>query len=230
MAATQIPRTAAQVGAAPAAAGVPAGGTTGQVLAKSSGSDFATAWVDAAGGGSFSTSTSHTWTAQQIFETGASGGSPLIARQTGGTPGTHEVQISHDGTDGRVASKEGKTFLGPTTNCYADTTGGMYASSSRGFIIANDPVHYAGAIEAGTDWLIKWRNSTFWYQGAFDTGVARDSVGVVRITDGDAGLGALLAKLPSLADGAAPDGVLYYSTTQSKACFKIPGGAATPLY
>ncbi|MFI4854954.1 MAG: hypothetical protein ACIAQF_08275 [Phycisphaerales bacterium JB065] len=37
--------------AGPRGAGVPAGGTTGQVLAKSSGSDFDTGWVDAGSGG-----------------------------------------------------------------------------------------------------------------------------------------------------------------------------------
>ena len=31
--------------------GVPAGGTSGQVLAKSSGTDYATGWVDQSGGG-----------------------------------------------------------------------------------------------------------------------------------------------------------------------------------
>lgn len=52
-------------------------------------------------------STANTFTAQQVFETGSSGGSPAVFRKTGGTAGTDEVQVSHDGTSGKVESKDG---------------------------------------------------------------------------------------------------------------------------
>jgi len=51
-----LPRAVGSAGpagpAGPAGVGVPAGGTTGQVLAKSSGVDYATSWVTGGGGGS----------------------------------------------------------------------------------------------------------------------------------------------------------------------------------
>ena len=52
-----------------------------------------------------------TFTAQQVFEVGAAGASPLVARQTGGVAGTDEVQVSHDGTNGRVQTKSGDLRL-----------------------------------------------------------------------------------------------------------------------
>jgi hypothetical protein len=54
-----------------------------------------------------STSAANTWTAQQTFETGTTGQTPLIVRQTGGTPGTHEIQIYYDGTNGVIWPKSG---------------------------------------------------------------------------------------------------------------------------
>lgn len=48
-----------------------------------------------------------TFTAQQIFEVGAAGASPLIARQTGGTASVDEVQLTHDGTQSYIKSLSG---------------------------------------------------------------------------------------------------------------------------
>lgn len=52
-----------------------------------------------------------TFTAQQIFETGSTGTSPAIFRQTGGSAGTDEVQVGHTGSRGQVESKDGNLAL-----------------------------------------------------------------------------------------------------------------------
>lgn len=53
------------------------------------------------------TAVANTFTAQNIFETGAAGASPMVFRQTGGTAGTDELQIAHTGTEGLVENKDG---------------------------------------------------------------------------------------------------------------------------
>ena len=51
--------TAADIGAVPSGQGLPSGGAQGQVLAKSSGTDYAVEWVNQSGGGSVSPYTSN---------------------------------------------------------------------------------------------------------------------------------------------------------------------------
>jgi len=64
------------------------------------------------------------------------GNGVVVVRQPGGTAGTDEIQISHDGTDGYVASKDGHLIL-RTQNSYIklqDSTGAasvrLYLSSA----------------------------------------------------------------------------------------------------
>lgn len=60
-----------------------------------------------------------TFTGQKVFEVGAAGDSPLIARQTGGVAGTDEVQISHTGTVGKIENKDGNTeFRTPASTVF----------------------------------------------------------------------------------------------------------------
>lgn len=46
-----------------------------------------------------------------VYLCGASGGSPLVVRQTGGTAGSQEVQVLHDGSQGKVVCKAGNLWL-----------------------------------------------------------------------------------------------------------------------
>jgi hypothetical protein len=76
--------------------------------------------------------TANTFTLQNIFEVGAAGAAPLIARQTGGVAGTDEVQLFHDGGDGYVWSKSGVFYFGSgAVFCAFNTTGDFYGVSGN---------------------------------------------------------------------------------------------------
>lgn len=74
--------------------------------------DAATARATLAAAG---TGVANTFTAQQTFEVGASGASPVIVQQTGGT-NTKRIELSHDGTDGLIYGKAGELRLKSTAN------------------------------------------------------------------------------------------------------------------
>ncbi len=71
----------------------------------------------------FNLGNANIWSGQQAFLTGAAGGTPAIFRQTGGTVGTHELQISHNGTNATLLNgvAGGSILLGAYT---AFTKGG----------------------------------------------------------------------------------------------------------
>lgn len=57
-----------------------------------------------------------TFTAQKVFETGAAGASPVIFRQTGGTPGTDDLELAHNGSNAVYDAKSGSHyFRGPSS-------------------------------------------------------------------------------------------------------------------
>lgn len=104
-------------GLATAAQGTPAGGTTGQVLAKSSNSDYATGWVDPATGSGDVVGPASAVSGRVATYSGTTG--KLIA--DGGKLATDLVTGPNSATSGRIA-----TYNGTTGKIIAD--GGKLAS------------------------------------------------------------------------------------------------------
>ena len=79
---------------------------------------------------------------------------------------------------------------------------------------------------------VKWSNGGDSYTGmTFTAGLGVVADGVLRVTDGGAGRGALDGlRLAPLADAAAPADLFYFSTTAGKLVYKTSGGVVHPLY
>lgn len=148
-----------------------------------------------------STSSPNEWTAQQIFDTGASGGSPAVFRQTGGAAGVKEVQVYHDGTNGRVSSKSGSLGLNgtatvvssdgnvigvPFVNCTSQVGvgsgagGGTYAiaiGASATTVAGGYSIGFTALSNAGA--------------GGVDVAISRASAGLIQVNNASTGPGGL---------------------------------------
>lgn len=127
-----------------------------------------------------------TFTAQQVFETGAAGASPVIFRQTGGVAGTDDTEVTHTGTLGSVTSKSGNLNL-------VCTEGGItFALNTAGNAVLNG----SGLLQ-GPNLLA----ATAIYVGAaLDTTLTRVADGVVKF----AGSSGAQVELPQSADVGTP--------------------------
>lgn len=136
----------------------------------------------------------NTFTAQQVFLTGAAGASPAIFRQTGGVAGTDEVQISHDGTRGIIRCKDGDIIF---RNANGDTTSTVF-SDGRFTAVS---VVAATSFTAGAN-INVGANDNFWAgptgqytwrvtvgSGTADAGTVRAAAGVVQATNASSGQG-----------------------------------------
>lgn len=106
----------------------------------------------------------------------------LVVQQPAGTPGTDEVQVYHDGTDGFVTSKDGRLVLqsgGSGTYIDLISPGGVVRLSTTTFLI--------GAANAE----IQFTNQLTWNA---DTGLGWGGAGVVKITNSTTGSGTLSSK------------------------------------
>jgi hypothetical protein len=129
--------------AGPAGVGVPAGGTSGQVLAKTSGADYATAWVDQTGGDSPPWAISDTTGLQAALDAKApNSGATLTSASVNGvtlsvSSGT-SVFLRGDGTYATPpgGGGGGGDVYGPASSVvdqfatYADTTGKLLKAVS----------------------------------------------------------------------------------------------------
>ena len=145
----------------------------------------------------------NTFTAQQILETGAAGGSPTIFRQTGGVAGTDEVQVTHDGTDGIITTKSGKlislapdatfslrnsgsatterfSFLQFATHVYFDLYGDDGVDHKSRTRLSS--VNGGGLLLADVN-MIKWSSDDESF-GTADCGLKRAAAGVISTNDG----------------------------------------------
>jgi len=84
--------------------------TSGHVLYASGADTIAGGTPDTAG--LVDKSTAQTITGAKVLETGASGGTPVIFRQTGGVAGTDQLEISDNGTVSRVYTRQAELHLG----------------------------------------------------------------------------------------------------------------------
>jgi hypothetical protein len=149
-----------------------------------------------------------TWTAQQVHLCGAAGASPLVVRQTGGAPGTDEVQVSHNGTRGLVESKDGtidfKVPAATAGNFRVDGISGTPRLTSSGGSGVGARLRLDGvlaAIDASTGWQVDASGTFMPFTSTFqivwngDTGLVRASAGVLGLTNGGSGR-ATLRSLP----------------------------------
>ncbi len=153
----------------------------------------------------------------------------LIVQQPGGTPGTDQINISHDGTNGTVETKDG--FLrfvtpgGVATGIihFCDNAGNIRASidNAAGAYTTVLNVSCGGGglgtsingngLDLLPDGSVFWRSSA---SAPYDTGISREDVAAVKITDGSTGLGSLRAStLIAQEDGGTPgtdEASIYY--------------------
>lgn len=112
----------------------------------------------------------------------------LVVRQPGGTAGTDEVQISHDGTNGKIAVNDGGVVVQGT-----NTPGGSVLKFDRGsgntyFVLDV----WNGFVCLHPNHVFGWASGT---PGSPDTAVNRAGVKVVGLTDGSSA-GAALRSVP----------------------------------
>ena len=134
----------------------------------------------------------------------------LKVRQSGGTPGTDEVQVSHDGTNGLIRSMDGQLQLqsywsGSSFRIDGDTFRFWGNNNSNDLTIANGgigtPIFQLGgancymmrttSFEMRSDGSLSWQDSTNAAAGTVDTRLTRPTAGVVQLsrlgTNGSAG-------------------------------------------
>lgn len=178
-----------------------------------------------------------TGTGAAVFADGPTLNGTVVVKATGGSA-NQWVEISHDKTNGLVIAKTGDLYI-------EDANGTGVRVFKQG---TNLNICYVGA---GVNQLVignadnqqvivgYWRFNSgtgnleplAGYQVAFsDVGIGRHSSGVLRVTDTSSGLGAIYAKLPQLADAAAGNETLYYSTDAGKAGYKDSGGTFRAFY
>lgn len=147
-----------------------------------------------------------TFTGQKVFLTGATGTAPTIFRQTGGTAGTDELQVSHNGQDATIENKDRSITIrgnanGTTISLVArDRTYSFSDGSNVGFINPTNTEHFGSCRYASTS-LVGFSSNATPYAAAADVGIARDSSGVLRITNGSTGYGAVV--VPDLSSASA---------------------------
>lgn len=166
------------------------GVSTWSPIVVGSGLDFTAGTLSATGGGGVATGDSPTWTGQHTYMTGTTGQVPVIFRQTGGTPGTHEIRVGHNGTNGVVQTGAGFVLLI-----------GEYGIQVQPGIIrsinTNLQLQDSGGGVAGTFYLDHWK-----FGASQDTGIGNVGPGVIKVTNGSTGGGIL--ECLQVASGGTP--------------------------
>jgi hypothetical protein len=144
----------------------------------------------------------------------------LVVRQPGGTPGTHEVQFSHNGAQSIVSLGPDSTQLrfqrisdsavvamiaygvGGQTNSYVAEA--FETCGNRGTTVSGD-IKIFGAqtevIQIGNNRQITFSSGSY-FGTARDVGIQRSAAGVLKITDASTGGGQL--EFPQVADVGTP--------------------------
>jgi hypothetical protein len=135
--------------------------------------------------------TANTFTAGQVFLTGATGTSPIIFRQTGGVAGTDELTISHDGTDATIENKDRSITIKTNNSANAriflqarDITYTFTDGTGAGFTNPASLLQ-SGTIRIGASTRLGWSSNTVPEGAANDTELQRVVAGVIAIFDGD---------------------------------------------
>lgn len=136
-----------------------------------------------------------------LLQPGAKSGSgtdgKVIIRQPGGTAGTDEIQVYHDGTRGVITCQDGVLRVPGTIS--ADTVtatvalqalSGANVQALDGSSNQKSIVHQTGQIFS-SDAGLTWRNNVNVSAGSADCGLARAAAGVIQVTNGSTGAGAL---------------------------------------
>jgi hypothetical protein len=213
--------------AGPAGQGVPIGGTTGQVLAKASGTNYDTEWVTGGGGGGSTTWVGLTDTPGSITASGivvgAAGGSSLemvtalaISQVTG-------LQTA---LDAKAASSHTHTLADVTDagTAAAAATGDFAAASHT--VESHSDVAYGSPPEQDEQLVYnatsgRWENQTIGTSNLNDVSYSTLSSGDVLVWNGSVWLGAPF-DAGNLATGSVPDARLPSSAvTQHEALLTI---------
>jgi hypothetical protein len=97
------------------------------------------------------TAVANTFTAQNIFETGAAGASPVIFRQTGGVAGTDELQIGDNGTRSLIESKQTALHIlvaGAVNSNGVNINAGIGGGVCRLVSTGSNRLHFEGVLSA----------------------------------------------------------------------------------
>lgn len=100
----------------------------------------------------------------------------FIIRQPGGTPGTHEGQISHTGSEFKIESKNGPVTI------YTSGTKILTFGNGENLVIESSNLRVANG-------SITLQSRLSWPQVSSDCGFERAAAGVVRTTNGSTGNG-----------------------------------------
>jgi hypothetical protein len=131
----------------------------------------------------------NTHSGANVFECGASGGTPLIIRQTGGVAGTDDLYLSDTGSVGRVFSNQGTLLLG----CFgtarvsiANTsvifgTGSTTATTTDWFYVSS-----AGLVSVLSSGYFGFSSGTTQAWQSVDTIINRAAAGVLSLNDNNA--------------------------------------------
>jgi hypothetical protein len=149
----------------------------------------------------------------------------VTVRQSGGVPGTDDLVLSCDGADSRIESKTGRVFV-------RSAAGGAVFEDQAVGRTALGHINSADRVCVTSIGQFSFANANNDATVGHDTGLARDSAGVAKVTNGGAGSGTLLGNLRPVhqADGAAAADTIYFSTTSGKLAYKDSGGAVHDLY
>jgi hypothetical protein len=160
-------------------------------------------------------------------------------RQTGGTAGTNEAQITHDGTDYINASKNGGWTFTSSTNfsMFTITVRDKTYSFADGFgsgFICGSQMMIQGELRTGSGQTIGWSSSSTPTSAVQDIGFKRNSAGVVQVTNGSSGFGTLyagglatqLVSKTSAYTMTATDGVVVADVTGGSFTLTLPAANA----
>lgn len=113
----------------------------------------------------------------------------VVVRQTAGVAGTDEIQLSHDGSNGKIEAKDGYLDFVAAGASRIRLNSSMLIDANIADLTTNGGSLYIG--KGGTQFfvmpsfIISWRAAA---SGSFDTGVGRNAAGVVEINNGSAGV------------------------------------------
>lgn len=177
--------------------GVPVGGATGQVLAKNSGTDYDTHWVDAASGS----------------VTAVSGTAPIIS--SGGTTPAISISAATTSAAGSMSAAD-KTKLdgiasGATANTGTVTSTSVVTANGLAGTVATDTTTPAITLSTTVTGIVKGDGTSLSAASAGDfptlnqdtTGTAANVTGTVAIANGGTGKTTANAAFKALADGTA---------------------------
>lgn len=148
--------------------------------------------------------------------------------QPGGTPGTDEVQIRHDGSNGYIQCRDGSLYLNVSgsTSTFVNNSNTLSGTNGSGLhkyqlVTGSDPT-----IRVASDSTIAWNSTTSLHTGVIDTGLARSAASVVRTSNGSTGIGAFLTAFLVEANTAGSGAPNVLTATESRTVLTNEGATA----